>query len=130
MQLHLIASTDFGGTTRTGQERPGPTFFLQGTPSRCSHTCHLLSYYPSIDNLIGKPRLDRRDSGRVACDTRARSGGSPLAAELHPPGAQKLAGSRRAFRIRQGGTRVVYEIVEAERRIVIAEIGHRREVCR
>ena len=53
-----------------------------------------------------------------------------LATEPHPPGAQKLAGSRRAFRIRQGDYRVVYEILEAERRIVIVKIGHRREVYR
>ena len=53
-----------------------------------------------------------------------------LASDPHPPGAQKLAGSRSAFRIRQGDYRVVYEILETERRIVIVKIGHRREVYR
>ena len=53
-----------------------------------------------------------------------------LVEEPTPPGSQKLAGSRSAWRIRQGDYRVVYEIVEAERRIVIVKIGHRREVYR
>lgn len=53
-----------------------------------------------------------------------------LAAEPRPPGAQKLAGSRNAYRIRLGDYRVLYEIVEADRRLVIVKVGHRREVYR
>lgn len=53
-----------------------------------------------------------------------------LAGEPHPPGAQKLAGSKNAYRIRHGDYRVLYEVVEAERRIVVVKIGHRREVYR
>lgn len=53
-----------------------------------------------------------------------------LATEPRPPGAQKLAGSRNAYRIRQGDYRVLYEIVEEDRRLVVVKIGHRREVYR
>jgi mRNA interferase RelE/StbE len=53
-----------------------------------------------------------------------------LAREPHPPGTQKLAGSKNAYRIRHGDYRVLYEILEAERRIVVVKIGHRREVYR
>ncbi len=53
-----------------------------------------------------------------------------LAAEPRPAGVQKLAGSDAAYRIRQGEYRVVYEILETERRIVVVKIGHRREVYR
>jgi len=53
-----------------------------------------------------------------------------LADEPRPPGAQKLAGSKIAYRIRHGGYRVLHEILEAERRIVVVKIGHRREVYR
>jgi mRNA interferase RelE/StbE len=53
-----------------------------------------------------------------------------LAGEPHPPGALKLAGSKNAYRIRHGDYRVLYEVVEAERRIVVVKIGHRREVYR
>ena len=53
-----------------------------------------------------------------------------LADEPHPPGAQKLAGSKHAYRMRQGDYRVLYEILETERQIVVVKIGHRREVYR
>ena len=51
-----------------------------------------------------------------------------LAADPRPPGAKKLAGSSVGFRIRQGDYRIVYEIHDRERRVVIVKIGHRREV--
>jgi len=53
-----------------------------------------------------------------------------LADEPHPHGAQKLAGSKNAYRIRHGDYRVLYEVVEVARRIVVVKIGHRREVYR
>ncbi len=53
-----------------------------------------------------------------------------LVRDPHPPGAQKLAGSKNAYRIRHGDYRVLYEVVEVERRIVVVKIGHRREVYR
>ena len=68
-----------------------------------------------------EPRAQRR---RIV----ARIGA--LAANPRPAGSQKLAGSELAFRIRQGDFRIVYEIDDRERRIVVVKIGHRREVYR
>lgn len=53
-----------------------------------------------------------------------------LAAEPRPPGAEKLAGQAERFRLRQGPWRILYEIDDAARGIVIVKIGHRREVYR
>ena len=53
-----------------------------------------------------------------------------LASEPRPAGAQKLAGEAARFRLRQGDYRILYEIDDSERRIVIVRIGHRREIYR
>jgi mRNA interferase RelE/StbE len=53
-----------------------------------------------------------------------------LAAEPRPPGAQKLAGGADRYRVRQGEFRIVYEIDDAARRVVVVKVGHRREVRR
>jgi mRNA interferase RelE/StbE len=53
-----------------------------------------------------------------------------LAGEPRPPGAQKLAGIEGVYRIRQGDLRILYEIDEAKRSIVVVKIGHRRDVYR
>ena len=53
-----------------------------------------------------------------------------LAAEPRPQGAQKLAGGESAYRLRQGDYRIVHEVFEKERRIVVFKIGHRRDVYR
>lgn len=69
--------------------------------------------------------VEPRDQ-RLRIVTRIRA----LADEPRPAGAQKLAGSRAAWRIRQGEHRVLYEIDDTERRIVVVKIGRRREVYR
>ena len=53
-----------------------------------------------------------------------------LAEDPRASGAQKLVGSSTAYRVRQGEYRIVYEILDAERRVLIVKIGHRREVYR
>jgi mRNA interferase RelE/StbE len=53
-----------------------------------------------------------------------------LAAEPRPQGVEKLAGGGSRWRLRQGAYRIVYEIDEAERRVVVVRIGHRRDVYR
>ena len=52
-----------------------------------------------------------------------------LAVDPRPPGAVKLAG-RDDFRIRVGDYRIVYAVVDAERRVIIARIAHPRDVYR
>ena len=68
-----------------------------------------------------EPRAQRQ---RIVARIRA------LAADPRPAGTQKLAGSAVGFRIRQADYRVVYEIHDRDRRVVVVKIGHRREVYR
>jgi mRNA interferase RelE/StbE len=52
-----------------------------------------------------------------------------LAQEPRPPGAEKLAGLE-AFRIRVGDYRVVYEVDDSARVVVLTRVRHRRDVYR
>ena len=54
---------------------------------------------------------------------------SALAEEPRPRGCEKLSGQRR-YRLRQGNWRIVYEISDESRSVLIFKIGHRREVYR
>ena len=45
-------------------------------------------------------------------------------------GAQILKGEDRYYRIRQGDYRVIYELDDTDRQVIIIKIGHRREVYR
>ena len=53
-----------------------------------------------------------------------------LAGEPRPPGVEKLAGGGSCWRVRQGAYRIVYEVDESERLVVVVRIGHRRDVYR
>lgn len=53
-----------------------------------------------------------------------------LAGTPRPAGAEKLAGSPDLLRVRQGPFRILYRIDDAELRIEIVKVGHRREVYR
>lgn len=50
-----------------------------------------------------------------------------LAMSPRPHGARKLAGEKYLWRIRIGDYRVIYSIVDKERRIDITAVRHRRE---
>ncbi|OPZ65468.1 MAG: Plasmid stabilization system protein [Candidatus Aerophobetes bacterium ADurb.Bin490] len=47
-----------------------------------------------------------------------------------PPGCEKLRMKEEYYRIRQGNYRIVYEIDEKNKKVVIVAIGHRREIYR
>jgi len=47
-----------------------------------------------------------------------------------PPGARKLVGHERLYRIRVGQYRVVYEIDDKAQQVLVMRIRHRREVYR
>lgn len=51
-----------------------------------------------------------------------------LTQEPRPFGVQMLKGEDRYFRLRQGDYRIVYDVSDAEQRITVIKIGHRREV--
>ena len=50
-----------------------------------------------------------------------------LASNPRPSGCKKLTG-REGWRVRSGDYRVIYEIDEAERRVTIMDIGHRKDI--
>ena len=52
-----------------------------------------------------------------------------LASDPRPPGHEKLSAQER-YRVRQGDYRILYEIVDAERVVIVVRIGHRRDVYR
>ena len=68
-------------------------------------------------------RLQRRDLDRV------REAIAGLSEEPRPPGCKKLTG-REAWCIRMGRYRVIYEIEDAVRVVIVVEVGHRRDVYR
>ena len=50
-----------------------------------------------------------------------------LAQNPHPAGCRKLSG-RPAWRVRIGAYRVIYEIDNADHRVLVVTIGHRRDI--
>lgn len=54
---------------------------------------------------------------------------SGLADNPFPPGARKLSGRSR-YRLRSGRYRILYEVADAERQVVVVKVGHRKDVYR
>jgi len=67
--------------------------------------------------------LPKADLARVA----KRISGLGVSPRSH--GVEKLSSNER-YRTRQGDWRIVFEINDAERKVTIVKIGHRREVYR
>jgi mRNA interferase RelE/StbE len=53
---------------------------------------------------------------------------SQLPEQPRPPDARRLTGHDRTYRLRVGAYRVLYEIEDHIRIVLIIEVGHRREV--
>lgn len=53
-----------------------------------------------------------------------------LADNPRPPGARKLVGGDREWRVRTGDYRIVYEIHDRVLRVLVLSVGHRRDVYR
>lgn len=53
-----------------------------------------------------------------------------LAVEPRPHNHIKLSGSTDSYRVRVGDYRVVYQIDDASRKVLVTVVGHRREVYR
>jgi mRNA interferase RelE/StbE len=73
----------------------------------------------NLDRL--KRRLQRRDFERLRAAIRA------LADEPRPQGARKIRGAERAFRIRVGSYRVVYEVYDSQKLVLILQATRRAE---
>jgi mRNA interferase RelE/StbE len=52
-----------------------------------------------------------------------------LRVDPHPANSVKLSGQE-SYRIRQGNYRIIYEIEDARRVVVVSKVGHRREIYR
>ena len=79
-----------------------------------------------ISVAAGQEILDvpgRADRKRIVSRIRG------LASEPRPPGSRPLAGDDR-LRVRQGDTRIISVIRDDERRVVVVNIGHLRDVYR
>ncbi|HKI98120.1 MAG TPA: type II toxin-antitoxin system RelE/ParE family toxin [bacterium] len=78
-----------------------------------------------------RPRARRTLGGLPKDDARrVDSAILSLADEPRPDGSRKLRGAGDLYRIRVGSYRVVYEIDDSIRIVVISRIGHRRDVYR
>lgn len=53
-----------------------------------------------------------------------------LATTARPPQAVRIQGADGLLRIRTGDYRIIYAVEDADRTVLIAAIGHRREVYR
>ena len=52
-----------------------------------------------------------------------------LASDPRPRGCEKLSGAEK-YRIRQGNYRILYEIADSTRSVIIVKVGNRKEVYR
>jgi mRNA interferase RelE/StbE len=68
-------------------------------------------------------RLPEQDYARVAAAIAA------LASNPRPPGCVKLTGST-YWRLRVGDYRILYEIDDTGQLVIVATVGHRRDVYR
>lgn len=73
-----------------------------------------------------------KDLKRLSPEVRARVAPAILALGTNPrpAGCRKLAGSKRDWRIRVGGYRVVDEIADEVRIVRVNRVRHRREIYR
>jgi mRNA interferase RelE/StbE len=88
--------------------RPGPPYTVLLTPA--------------AERTLRK--LERRDQERLAVAI------DSLATVPRPSGAEKLQGVPDLYRVRVGDFRIIYSVTDKARRVVVAQIGHRREIYR
>ena len=69
-------------------------------------------------------RMPRKEQQRV------RLAIDLLAETPRPPGCVALAGEARAYRVRVGDYRIVYEVFDDRLVVQVVRIGHRRDVYR
>ena len=79
-----------------------------------------LIYAPRAEGEIAK--LPRPVIQRILEATLA------LATEPRPPGCQKLRGVPKAWRVRVGHYRILYEVSDEARVVRVARVGHRRDI--
>ncbi len=78
--------------------------------------------------ILPRAQKELAQLNSVAC-VRVRDAIRELAGDPRPPGCLKLTG-RDGWRLRVGDFRVVYEIDDKQRIVIVFHIGHRRDVYR
>ena len=73
----------------------------------------------ALRSLAALPRQEQQ---------RIRAAIDLLATEPRPPGATKLTGERRAYRVRVGDYRIIYEVFDDRFVVQVVRIGHRRDI--
>lgn len=81
--------------------------------------------------VLLRPSADR-DRRSLPLDIRRRIADALLALENdpRPPGAAKLSGHQKRWRLRVGGYRILYEVDDATRQVLVLRVAHRREAYR
>lgn len=74
------------------------------------------------------PRRTQKQVARLPEDVRNRVDNAVrgLARDPRPPGSRKLSGRGDEWRIRVGNYRVVYEVADERRTVLILEVWHRQ----
>ncbi len=75
--------------------------------------------YRNLEKLKG--RIQRHSFERLRAAIRS------LASEPRPSGVRKIKGVEKAYRIRAGNYRVVYEVYDNENLVLILHVGRRTE---
>jgi len=78
---------------------------------------------PAADRDVEKleGRIRRQDFERL------REAVNSLATEPRPQGVRKIKGAERAYRIRAGNYRVVYEVYDSDNLVLILQVARRSE---
>ena len=72
----------------------------------------------------GLRKLPKEVVQRIAAELRA------LREDARPAGCRKIVDSENAYRIRVGDYRIVYQVNDEQKRILVLAIGNRKEVYR
>ncbi len=75
----------------------------------------------AVKALAALPRLEQQ---------RIRAAIDLLTDNPRPPGCVAMAGEARAYRVRVGDYRIIYEVLDARLVVQVVRIGHRRDVYR
>ena len=77
-------------------------------------------------HILRRAQKELADLSKIDYE-RVRDAVTALSENPRPGGCKKLVG-RDGWRIRSGDYRVIYEIDDAQRKVTVLHIGHRRDV--
>ncbi len=91
----------------------------------CATSSVVENYKREVKRLASKEITDlpKVDCQRIVAKIQA------LAKDPRPHGCEKLSGAEK-YRVRQGDSRILYEINDSSRTVTVVKVGNRKEVCR